>query len=169
MNPPSELYRRDDRCQSKVEDQTVRVVFPPIELGVLAAIARDLGAEVVLKDYPTVYATADEYISDLNEFQPDLVLLNTTAHTIKEDLAAFSVAREFFPSVRTIVKGEAVAVKADEVLKNHGELDVILDGEAEETFRELLAGIPLRDIQGDSSQSGATAARESGFSTSAGA
>jgi hypothetical protein len=57
MNPPSGLYRRDDRCQSKVDDQTVVVVFPPIELGVLASIARDRGCHVVLKDYPTVHAS----------------------------------------------------------------------------------------------------------------
>ena len=36
MNPSSGLYRRDDRCQSKVEDQSVRVVFPPVELAVMA-------------------------------------------------------------------------------------------------------------------------------------
>jgi len=146
MNPPSELYRRDDRCQSKVEDQTVRVVFPPIELGVLASIARNAGAEVVLKDYPTVSATAQQYIDDLNAFQPDLVLLNTTAHTIKEDLAAFSIAREFFPNVRTVVKGEAVAVQADEILRTHGELDIVLDGEPEQAFDDLVSGKPLEEI-----------------------
>ncbi|MGI8907141.1 MAG: B12-binding domain-containing radical SAM protein [Candidatus Sumerlaeaceae bacterium] len=146
MNPPSELYRRDDRCQSKVEDQTVRVIFPPIELGMLAAIARECGAEVALKDYPTVGATAQQYIDDLNAFKPDLVLLNTTAHTIREDLAAFSIAREFFPGVRTIVKGEAVAVRAEEILKTHGELDIVLDGEPEIAFRDIVTGKPLSEV-----------------------
>lgn len=148
MNPPSELYRRDDRCQSRVDDQTVRVVFPPIELGILAAIAREEGAEVVLKDYPTVRATAETYIADLQAFRPDLILLNTTAHTIREDLAAFSVAREFLPEVRTVVKGEAVAVQAEEVLRNHLELDMVIDGEAEDVFRELLRGLEPASING---------------------
>lgn len=146
MNPPSELYRRDDRCQSKVEDQTVRVVFPPIELGVLASIARECGAEVTLKDYPTVAATAQQYIEDLRAFKPDLVLLNTTAHTIKEDLAAFCIAREFFPAIRTVVKGEAVAVQAEEFLQKHGELDIVLDGEPEVAFRDLVSGKQLEEI-----------------------
>ena len=113
----------------------MRVVFPPIELGVLASIARNAGRRGMLKDYPTVSGTAQQYIDDLNAFKPDLVLLNTTAHTIREDLAAFSIAREFFPGVRTIVKGEAVAVRADEILKTHGELDIVLDGEAGSRFR----------------------------------
>src|SRR5262245_45359315 len=146
MNPPSELYRRDDRCQSKVEDQTVRVIFPPIELGVLAAIAEQSGASVLLKDYPTVHASADEYIADIEEFRPDFVLLNTTAHTIKMDMEAFSLARERFPAVRTVVKGEAVAVQAEKILQEHPALDVVLDGEPEEAFRDLIAGKPLASV-----------------------
>ncbi|MBX7244676.1 MAG: B12-binding domain-containing radical SAM protein [Candidatus Sumerlaeaceae bacterium] len=148
MNPPSELYRRDDRCQSKVEDQTVRVVFPPIELGVMASMARELGAEVALKDYPTVGADGAAYLRDVREFEPDLILLNTTAHTVRQDLAAFTMAREFFPNVRTVVKGEAVAVNADKTLAEFPQLDVILDGEPEETFKELLTDKPLSEIRG---------------------
>ncbi len=138
MNPPTGLYRRDDRCQSKVEDQSVRVVFPPIELGVLAAMARGRGAEVIIRDYPTVGATAADYVRDLESFRPDLLLLNTTAHTIFEDLAAFAIAREKFPGVRTVAKGESVAVRAEELLPDHPELDLIMDGEAELAFVEIL-------------------------------
>ncbi len=146
MNPPSGLYRRDDRCQSKVEDQTVRVVFPPVELGVLAATARECGAEVMLKDYPTVGATPQDYIKDIQEFEPDFILLNTTVHTMAEDLAAFSIAREFFPDVRTVIKGEAVAIQAEVVLQAHHELDVVLDGEPEIPMRDLVMGKTLAEI-----------------------
>jgi len=146
MNPPSGLYRRDDRCQSKVEDQTVRVVFPPIELGVLAAIARKAGAKVVLKDYPTVGATPQDYIRDIQEFQPDFLLLNTTVHTLAEDLQAFCIAREFFPHIRTVIKGEAVAIQAERVLREHPELDVVLDGEPEPAMEMLVQGKPLPEI-----------------------
>jgi radical SAM superfamily enzyme YgiQ (UPF0313 family) len=148
MNPPSDLYRRDDRCQSKVEDQTVRVVFPPIELGVLAAMARSLGAEVLLRDYPTVGAGRTEYLRDLEAFRPDLVLLNTTVHTVTGDMAAFALARERIPDVRTVVKGEAVTVCADETLKAHPELDYIIDGEAELTLSEIIRGHSPDSIQG---------------------
>lgn len=146
MNPPSGLYRRDDRCQSKVEDQTVRVVFPPIELGVLAAIARDAGAEVMLKDYPTVGASRHDYIADLQAFKPDMILLNTTVHTLAEDLEAFAIAREFFPNVRTVIKGEAVAIQAEKVLRDHAQLDIVLDGEPEAPVRDLVSGRPVDDI-----------------------
>jgi radical SAM superfamily enzyme YgiQ (UPF0313 family) len=148
MNPPSELYRRDDRCQSKVDDQTVRVVFPPIELGVLAAIAREEGAEPALKDYPTVGGTAEQYERDIRAFAPDLILLNTTAHTIAQDMEAFAIARRLFPGVVTVVKGEAVAVQAERILREFPQLDIVLDGEAEDTLRELVAGRPLNSVAG---------------------
>lgn len=146
MNPPSGLYRRDDRCQSKVEDQTVRVVFPPVELGVLAAIARKAGAAVMLKDYPTVGATRHDYIADIQEFRPDFILLNTTVHTMAEDLEAFAIARELFPHVRTVIKGEAVAIQAEQVLATHPQLDVVLDGEPEPPMADLVAGRDLAEI-----------------------
>jgi radical SAM superfamily enzyme YgiQ (UPF0313 family) len=148
MNPPSGLYRRDDRCQSKVEDQSVRVVFPPIELGILAAIAREEQSEVLLKDYPTTQATRSDFIRDLEQFSPDLILLNTTAHTLQEDLASFQIAREYLPNVRTIARGESVAVNAEQILGEHRELDLIIDGEAEDTFREILQGMASDEIKG---------------------
>lgn len=148
MNPPSGLYRRDDRCQSKVDDQTVRVVFPPIDLGVLASVARQCGAQVELKDYPTVGATREDYIRDIRRFEPDLILLNTTTHTIREDMEAFAIAREFLPGVRTVVKGEAVAVMGVKALADHPSLDIIIAGEPEETFRELVEDKPLEAIAG---------------------
>ena len=56
LNPPSGLYRRDDRCQSRVEDQSVRVVLPPIDLAQYAAVARQAGAEPFIADYPAMGA-----------------------------------------------------------------------------------------------------------------
>ncbi|RMH29330.1 MAG: radical SAM protein [Candidatus Hydrogenedentota bacterium] len=149
MNPPSGLYRRDDRCQSKVEDQTVRVVFPPVELGVLAAMARQRGAEVLLRDYPTVHATKADYLRDLEAFQPDLILLNATVHTIQDDLEAFALARERFPNVVTIAKGEALAVSAEEIFPQYAQvLDFIIDGEPELTFCDILEDVPREKIPG---------------------
>jgi anaerobic magnesium-protoporphyrin IX monomethyl ester cyclase len=148
MNPPSELYRRDDRCQSKVDDQTVRVIFPPIELGVLASIVRQHDCEVILRDYPTTGADHREYSADLDAFQPDVILLNSTAHTIEQDLRAFEIAREKNPKVFTIAKGEAVAVQAESIMSTHPELDVVLDGEPEDTFRELITGNALSETLG---------------------
>jgi radical SAM superfamily enzyme YgiQ (UPF0313 family) len=148
MNPPSGLYRRDDRCQSKVEDQTVRVVFPPVELGILASLARERGAQVLLRDYPTVRATRQRYLRDLHEFQPDLIFLSSTVHTIADDMEAVALAREVDPTVRTVTKGESIAYLAENILRDYPQLDYIVDGEPELTFLEILDDQPPETIAG---------------------
>ena len=148
MNPPSGLYRRDDRCQSKVEDQSVRVVFPPVELAVMASLARDAGLEPLVRDYPAMGGTRATYVADLASFRPGTVLINTTAHTIEEDMAALAIAREMLPGVRTLARGESVSVLADAVMPGHHELDAILDGEPELTLLDILRGAPFAEVAG---------------------
>jgi radical SAM superfamily enzyme YgiQ (UPF0313 family) len=138
MNPPSGLYRRDDRCQSKVEDQTVRVIFPPVELAVLASIARDQHADVLLRDYPTIRASRADYLRDLEQFHPDLIVFPSTVHTIQDDMEAVRLAREVTPDVRVLTKGESVAYLAEQIFRDYPELDFIADGEPEMTFLDVL-------------------------------
>lgn len=148
MNPPSGLYRRDDRCQSKVEDQTVRVIFPPVELGVLASLARNEGAEVLLKDYPTIRATRQQYLADLESFRPDFVFFPSTVHTIRDDMEAALLARQIQPDVRIVCKGESIVYLADQVLSEYPQLDGIVVGEPELTFVDLLRDVPPDQILG---------------------
>lgn len=148
MNPPSGLYRRDDRCQSKVEDQTVRVVFPPVELGVLASLARKEGAEVLLKDYPTHRATRHQYLADLESFCPDFVFFPSTIHTIRDDMEAALLARQIQPDIRIVCKGESIVYLAEQVLAEYPQLDGIVDGEPELTFVDLLHDVPPEQILG---------------------
>src|SRR5262245_34173854 len=94
INPPTGLYRRDDRCQCKVEDQTVQIIFPPIELAAIAAVLRDAGCEVAIHDYPAERRGWDGYLSDLRSFSPDMVLVNVVTATSAQDFAALEAARE---------------------------------------------------------------------------
>jgi len=71
FNPPTGLYRRDDRCQSTVEDQTVRIIFPPIDLALLAAVAREKGAEVSIRDYPALRLGWDGFKKRFAKHPPD--------------------------------------------------------------------------------------------------
>ncbi|GAB4313432.1 MAG: radical SAM protein [Candidatus Sumerlaeia bacterium] len=148
MNPPTGLYRRDDRCQCKVEEQTVDVVFPPIDLAYLAAVAERAGAECRIRDYPAERLGWQDYIRDLREFRPDAILLNTTTATIAGDMQACQVARECVPGVTTIVRGEYTNINGPRLLREHLGLDLILMGESEETLEEILAGRPWHQVAG---------------------
>lgn len=148
INPPTGLYRRDDRCQCTVEDQTVQVVFPPIDLAVSAALAEKQGATCRIEDYPAANRGWEDFLADLREFQPDVLILNSTTATLDGDLQTCRLAKENIPAIVTVAKGETLIVNAVTVLQDHPELDIVLPNEPEGSVRELAAGHPFGQIKG---------------------
>jgi len=148
MNPPTGLYRRDDRCQSTVEDQTVNIVFPPMDLAMAAACAGRSGAECRIEDYPATGRGWNDYIADLREFRPGLLVINCTTATLAGDLQACRLAKENSPEILTAGKGETLIHSAAGVLRDHPELDLVLPNESEEAVEEIARGCPIPEIAG---------------------
>ncbi|MDK2972578.1 MAG: anaerobic magnesium-protoporphyrin monomethyl ester cyclase [Candidatus Sumerlaeota bacterium] len=148
VNPPTGLYRRDDRCQCTVEDQTVQVVFPPMDLALAAACAEREGAVCRIEDYPAAGRGWDAFLSDIEEFKPDVLVVNSTTATMEGDLQTCFLAKEKFPGILTVARGETLVVNASTVLIDHPELDVVLPNEAEEAVGEFAAGHPFCAIKG---------------------
>ncbi len=152
ISPPSGLYRRDDRCQCKVEDQTVAVIFPPMELGYMAAILEKEGIECQIRDYPAEKSGWDKYKENFQAFQPDILILNTTTPTLDNDIFAAKLAREIKPEVFILGRGEYFSVHQKEALEKYPLLDAALHGEPELTLAELVLALkedkPLDDILG---------------------
>lgn len=149
--PPSGLYRRDDRCQSKVEDQTVRVLFPPMDLAMLAAMARDAGREPRIVDYPAATRTQQHAIEDLEHqfqsFQPEILFFSLTTATLEADLQVAALAKKYNPNICTIARGELLEHLGQKVLATHPELDLGLHGEVEVQWQKILEGTPLQKIE----------------------
>jgi anaerobic magnesium-protoporphyrin IX monomethyl ester cyclase len=148
INPPSGLYRRDDRCQSRVEDQTVQVIFAPVDLAYLGAMARKAGASVRIVDYPALGQGLDALVRDLHEFSPHYLVFNTTTATVSNDLHVCELAKEGIPDIVTIGKGEYLTVFGEETLGKSPSLDIIVVGEAEYTLYDIIAGKALKDVPG---------------------
>lgn len=149
INPPTGLYRRDDRCQSKVEDQTVNIVFPPIELASIAAVLRRAGVRVSIGDYPARRQSWDDYVADLRAFKPGLVLVNVTTATIGDDVQAASIAKETLgPGVLTLAKGECLDALGADILGANPALDFCIHGEIETVAEQLQAGAPIETLPG---------------------
>lgn len=148
INPPTGLYRRDDRCQCTVEDQTVQVIFPPMDLALSAACAEQAGAVCRIEDYPAARRTWDDFIQDLRAFQPELLILNSTTATLDGDLQSCRIARELFPDILTAGKGETLIYEAVAVLRDYPPLDLVLPNEGEEAVAELVRGVPIPEIRG---------------------
>ncbi|MCX8037508.1 MAG: B12-binding domain-containing radical SAM protein [Candidatus Sumerlaeia bacterium] len=160
INPPTGLYRRDDRCQSRVEDQTVEVVFAPIDLATYAAVLRARGAVVHLRDYPAQHVGWDRYLDDLRTLQPDAVVVKTTLATLEADLRACEAAKELSRETVAIGVGESLVHRREEILRNHPSLDAVIVGEAEAVLGDLvglsdfssIAGLSFRRSSGGAEQ-----------------
>jgi len=154
INPPTGLYRRDDRCQSRVEDQTIEVVFAPIDLAAYAAVLRQKGAEIRLRDYPGLGLRWGDFHDDLKTFAPDALVIKTTLATLEGDLKACEAAKEAAPGILTIGVGESLAYRREEILAAHRSLDVVVVGEVEPTLADLAGAADLASVAGLSYREG---------------
>ena len=64
--------------------------------------------------------------------------MSAATPTLEHDLESLKTAKEILPDVVTIAKGAAFIISADEIMKAHKALDIVLYGEVEETLKELL-------------------------------
>ncbi len=149
VNPPTGLYRRDDRCQCKIEDQTVQITFPPIELATIAAVLRNAGAEVFIRDYPALGMGWDEYLNDLKSIEPDFVLINVVTATAEGDFQACQAAKETLGDhVLTAAKGEYMEALGIDAMEAYPELDVGFHGEIERVLEKYHRGEALESLPG---------------------
>ncbi|MCX7920156.1 MAG: B12-binding domain-containing radical SAM protein [bacterium] len=148
INPPSGLYRRDDRCQSKVEDQTVAVIFPPIELAYLAAILEQQGVICQIQDYPVTGSDWDIFRAHLHQFQPQMLVINATTPTMVTDLQSATIAKSVDPEIITVARSEYFSFYDERVLNDFPHVDILLRGEAELTIAELVTASDLRTVSG---------------------
>lgn len=147
INPPSGLYIREDRCQVPVEGLSATAVRPPLDLAYLAAVAREKGAFPTIRDYPAAGLGWDDYARDLAEIRPSLVVVSVTTPTLAGDMDAVARAKQAGVSL-TVAKGAHFLTEAEAVLQKFSALDIAIVGEYEETFADIITGMPLPEIAG---------------------
>lgn len=135
--PPSPVLNREDRCQQPTKELLVIPPLPPTDLMYLAAVAEKEGLEAKICDY----SQGGDLVEDLKEFKPDYLVVNVATPTLEHDLDALKTAKDILPNVVTIAKGAIFLTKAEEILKTHEALDIVIFGEAEDTLKELLQGV----------------------------
>ena len=102
--PPSPLFQRgEDRCQSNISASTATTVRACNDLGAGAAVLRNLGYAVSVKDYQTESLTTADLLNDLNGV--DVLFVSTTNATIFDDLKIVRTVKAKFPKLVVILKG----------------------------------------------------------------
>ncbi len=147
INPPSGLYIREDRCQVPVEGLSATAVRPPLDLAYLAAVAREKGAIATIRDYPAAGADWDAYARDLADIKPSVLVVSVTTPTLAGDMDAVARAKAAGVAL-TIAKGAHFLTEAAKVLADNPALDIAIVGEYEESFADIITGMPLPEIAG---------------------
>ena len=88
LYPPGKLYQRsEDRAQCNISGSAAASVHACNDLGYCAAVLRQKGYEVMLRDYQTAGLGFTDAVLDVRDFQPDMVVLSTTNSSVCDDIA----------------------------------------------------------------------------------
>ncbi len=146
--PPSRPILREDRCPVPSGNPVMSPRLPPTDLMYLASIAESRGYECMIRDYSGKPDGISLFISDLKSFRPCVLFVNVTTPTFIDDIKSCVTARSILPELRIIIKGAHLLRYDVEVMMDVPEVDIVVRGEAEFAFGEILADKPLKDIKG---------------------
>ncbi len=133
---------------------TVAIIVPPVRekvsfyppfgaLGVIAA-ARSAGHKAHLIDLDALRCSKEEAVNKISQLSPDVVGLSAVVSTSYKYVKEMAVLiKQKMPNV-TIVVGGGLAAAWETVL-NHTLVDVLVHGEGEITFKELLKNIENKE------------------------
>lgn len=149
INPPApdEIGRltRDGRCQS--EEITWSVAFPATTIVSAAGHVREAGHEVKLIDCIGSNISWDKLKLEIEEFQPEVVIVNTATPSIYNDLEVVSVVKKINPKTKVAVYGTMPTDLPKEIKKIEPAVDYCLRGDPETPALMVVEGKkPPEDI-----------------------
>ena len=125
---------------------------PPLGLAYLAAVAREEGWEPRIIDALNEGLSLEELAGEIREFDPDMVGITATTSMILDAYDVARIAKEVNPNVFVVLGGPHATFMSREVLQECLHIDLVVRGEGEITFRELLKKIekrkPIDDVLG---------------------
>lgn len=144
INPPANKgikMVREGRCMQRKGAWTT--VWPPVTLATMASMLLKDGIEVALDDCIVEDITYKMLKNKINEFRPDLVVINTATASINSDLNCAKISKEVSREIKTLAFGLHVTVLAQEALTAEPSLDYVIRGEPEFCLLEIARA--LRD------------------------
>ncbi|MCL7387226.1 MAG: B12-binding domain-containing radical SAM protein [Thaumarchaeota archaeon] len=129
----------------------VGVSSPPLGLAYLASMIRD-EHEVKIIDSNVLNYSFDDVRREMKNFDPDVVGITSVTPSIYEAYKVADLAKSVREDCIVIMGGPHATFLPDEVLMECKSIDIVVLGEGEETFRELInvidRGDPLEDVKG---------------------
>lgn len=117
----------------------VRTVGPPIGLGNLASCLETRGHKIKIIDSVILGYKLEDIHREIKKTDPDVVGVTSTTRHIYDAISIVKLAKEYNPNCLTVLGGPHPTVMAKELLEENNHVDVVVRGEGEITFTELLS------------------------------
>jgi len=115
--------------------------FTPLGLGYLASVLEKSKYDVNIIDCQALDINYEEFKTELNKKQADIVGITSTTLTYKSALKIIKIVKEVWPKTITLLGGPHVTFWDKEALKECPELDIVVRKEGEETFLDIVGRI----------------------------
>jgi anaerobic magnesium-protoporphyrin IX monomethyl ester cyclase len=136
LNPPFlPKYSRSSRSPAVTKSGTI---YYPLWLAHAAGLLENRGHETMLIDFPAECKSLEDYKRRIIEFDPEMVVCDTSTPSIVSDIQASEYVRSWFANAPIFVLvGTHASALAIETLKSSRTIDVVARGEYDWTLCEL--------------------------------
>jgi radical SAM superfamily enzyme YgiQ (UPF0313 family) len=150
LNPP--YFPKFSRSQRSPAVIKSGVMYYPIWLAYATGVLEQDGFSVKLLDAPANNYTVPTVLDIVKEFNPRLVVIETSTPSIYNDINVAKEIREMLPDVFILFVGPHVTSLPEETLRNYSVIDAVARGEYDytvlEVARYLEGGGDLSEISG---------------------
>lgn len=153
INPPAfdnVKIVREGRCMQRQEAWGTS--WAPLTLALIAAILRDAGFVVDIKDCSNDGISFARLKNMIRDFKPALIVANTSTPSITSDLKVADIAKEADKDIKTVFFGIHVTALPETVFKENPNVEFIASGEPEYTIRDLALALrdsrPINEVKG---------------------
>jgi len=150
LNPP--FHKKFSRSQRSPAVTKSGVIYYPIWLAYATGVLEKAGFSVRLVDAPARGLDLADVLGQIDEFQPRLVVMDTSTPSIVNDLKVAEAIHAKIPTAVIALVGPHVTALPDEVLHSSPAVSLVARGEYDYTLRNLAecldGGSDLSSIEG---------------------
>lgn len=140
------LFKKESNIWEKIDS-----CFPSLGLASIAGYVRDRGFKVKIIDAPALRLSVESFEKYLKfnkqYYQARYIGFTAVTFLVKNAYEMAKIAKRIYPSAKIVFGGVHPTVLPEEVIKQL-EVDIVVVGEGEITFGEILDGKDLSEIRG---------------------
>lgn len=120
--------------------------MPPLGLAYIASYIEKTGAKVRIIDMQVEFEPFEEIAKKITE-KPDFIGITAVTTIINDAMGIVKICRRYFPGSKIVMGGVHPTFTPDEILGDQN-VDYVIRGEGEESFRKLISGEKEENITG---------------------